>query len=153
LNSKCDDSETHSETPSVCILLVDPFAPFRALVSSILKEQPGYQIVGEAEDGLKGIQRAEEFKPDLIVLDMDLSKLNGIEVALQIRRRSPRSMILFLTLNDDAELACEALRAGAQGYVHKLDAVSELVEATKAVLSGKRFVSRVLRGRVVCHDC
>ena len=149
MNSRCDDSAT----APVRILLVDAFAPFRALVSSILKEQPGYQIVGEAEDGLKGIQRAEEFKPDLIVLDMDLSKLNGIEVALQIRQCSPDSMILFLTLNDDVELACEALRAGARGYIHKLDAASELIQAMRTVLSGKRFVSRVLRGRVVCQDC
>lgn len=141
MNSKCDDSET----ASVRILLVDAFAGFRSLVSSILKEQPGYQIVGEAEDGLKGIQQAEEFRPDLIVLDMDLPKQNGIEVALQIRRCSPDSMILFLTLNDDAVVACEALHAGARGYVHKLDTVSELVEATKTVLAGKQFVSRMLR--------
>jgi DNA-binding NarL/FixJ family response regulator len=149
LNSKCEVSEI----ASVRILLVDGFEPFRTLVSSILKEQPGYQIVGEAADGLKAIQRAGDFKPDLVVLDMDLPKLNGIEVARQIRCCSPDSMILFLTVNNDAELACEALLAGARGYVLKFDAYTELVEAAKTVLSGKRFVSRALRGLGVCGNC
>ncbi len=149
MNSKCDDSET----PSVRILVVDDFAPFRTLVSSILTEQPGYQVVGQAKDGLEGIQRAEELKPDLIVLDMDIPTLNGIEVARQIRRCSPNSIILFLTVNDDAELACEALRAGGRGYVLKADAVAELSEAAKTVLSGKRFIGRWLRKLGVCGDC
>jgi len=149
LNSKYEISET----ASVRILLVDDFEPFRTLVSSILKEQPGYQIVGEAADGPKAIQRAMECKPDLVVLDIDLPRLSGIEVARQIRCCSPDSMILFLTLNNDAELAREALHAGARGYVLKFDAVPELVEAAKTVLSGKRFVGRALRGLGVCGDC
>jgi DNA-binding NarL/FixJ family response regulator len=149
LNSQCKVSET----APVRILLVDHCEPFRTMVSSILKEQPGYQIVGEAADGPKAIQRAMECKPDLVVLDMDLPRLSGIEVARQIRCCSPDSVILFLTLNDDAELAREALHAGARGYVHKFDAVPGLVKATKTVLSGKRFVGRALMGLRICGDC
>jgi DNA-binding NarL/FixJ family response regulator len=149
LNSKCEISET----PSVRVLLVDHSELFRAAVSSILKEQPGYQIVGEAGDGPNAIQRAMEVKPDLVVLDVDLPRLSGIEVARQIRRCFPDTMILFLTLNNDAELAREALHTGARGYVFKLDAVAELAEAANAVLSGKRFASRALRSLGICGDC
>jgi len=149
LNLECDESETASKR----ILLIDDFAPYRTFISSILQEQPGYHIVGEAADGLKGVQRAEEAKPDLVVLDMDLRELNGIEVTRQIQRCSPDSAILFLTLSDDADLAREALHAGARGYVHKLDAVSELVDAARAVLLGKRFVSRRLRKLGILGDC
>jgi DNA-binding NarL/FixJ family response regulator len=137
---------------SVRILLVDNSELFRSLVSSILKEQPGYQIVGEAADGVKAIQQAMEIRPDLVVLEMDLPRLSGTEVARQIRSCSPDSMILFLTLNNDAELAQEALHTGARGYVFKFDAVPELVEAAKAVLSGKQFVSRALRQLGISGD-
>jgi len=111
LNSKCEASEK----ASVRILLVDDFEQFRTLVSSILTKQPGYQVVGEAADGLEGVLLAKELKPDLVVLDMQLPKLNGIEVARQIRRCSPDSTILFLTGNSDPELVREALLASATG--------------------------------------
>lgn len=130
---------------TVRILLVDDFEPCRTLVSLILKDQPGYQIVGEAADGLEAVQRALELNPDLVVLDMGLPGLNGIEVARQIRNCSPGSTILFLTGNHDPEIARQALYAGARGYVHKFDVVAELAAAANAVLSGERFVSRRFR--------
>lgn len=141
LNSKCKVPER----ALVRILLVDGSEPFRLLLSSILKEQPGFQIVGEVSDGAEAIQRAMEVKPDLVVLDIDLPGLSGIEVTRQIRCCSPDSRMLFLTLNNDAELAREALRAGARGYALKFDAVPELVVAAKTVLSGKRFIGRAFR--------
>lgn len=142
-----------SETVAIRILLVDGFNPFRTLVSSILKEQPGYEIVGEVADGPEAIHRALEVKPDLVVLAIDLPRLNGVEVARQIRCCCPDSKILFLSLNNDAELVREALHAGALGYVLKCNAVPELVEAAKTVLSGKRFVGRALRGHGIRGDC
>jgi DNA-binding NarL/FixJ family response regulator len=149
LNSKCEASEK----ASVRILLVDDFEQFRTLVSSILTKQPGYQVVGEAADGLEGVLLAKELKPDLVVLDMQLPKLNGIEVARQIRRCSPDSTILFLTGNSDPELVREALLASALGYVLKFDTSTDLAEAAKTVISGKRFVSRTLRNKGVTWDC
>lgn len=141
LNSKPVDSGT----ASVRILLVDDFILFRTLVSSILTKQPGYQIVGEAADGLEAVQRARELKPDLVVLDMCLPDLNGIEVARRIRRCSPDSTILFLTGINDPGLAREAFSAGARGYILKVDVTFELVEASIEVILGKRFVSRRLK--------
>jgi DNA-binding NarL/FixJ family response regulator len=141
------------QTASVRILLVDDFEPCRNLVALILNEQPGYQVVGEAGDGLQAVQKAEEFKPDLVVLDIGLPHANGIDVARRIRRCSPDSTILFLTGNHDTEVAREALRAGARGYVHKFDLVPELLAAAKAVLSGKQFLSRRLRNRDLNENC
>jgi CheY-like chemotaxis protein len=132
---------------SVRVLLVDDFEPCRDLVSLILKQQAGYEIIAEVGNGLEAVQKAEELKPDLVVLDVGLPELNGIEVARRIVRCSPGTTILFLTGNHDTEVAREALRAGAQGYVHKFDLVVELGLAVKAVLSGKQFLSRRLRNR------
>jgi two-component system, NarL family, nitrate/nitrite response regulator NarL len=143
LNSK----HWNCKTASARILLVDDFGPFRELASLLLEKHAGYKIVAEAADGREGVQKARESQPDLVVLDMDLPLFNGIEVARQIRGCCPDSTILFLTGNDDPELVCEALRAGAQGYVLKFDTVVDLVEAAKAVLSGKQFISRRLRER------
>jgi len=131
-------------TATARILLVDDFEPFRELVSLLLQNEVGFEIVAEASDGLEGVRKARESKPDLVVLDMDLPFLNGIEVARQIRLFSPDSTILFLSGNNDSELVREALKTGAHGYVLKFDAVDDLLDAAKAVLSGKRFVSRRL---------
>jgi DNA-binding NarL/FixJ family response regulator len=136
----------------VRILLVDDFDPCRTLVSLILQDQPGYHIIGEAADGAEAVHTAEELNPDLVVLDMGLPGLDGIEVARQIRNCSPGSTILFLTGNHDPEIARQALYAGARGYVHKFDVVAELAAAAKAVLSGQRFASRRFRSLGVSRN-
>jgi len=147
-----DSKERVSGTTSVRILLVDDFSPCRELASLLLQTQDGFQIVGEARDGRDAIQKAKLIKPDLIVLDMNLPLLNGLEVARQIRDCSPASTILFLSANSDPEMVREAFHAGALGYIHKFDAVVELVEAAKAVLSGKRFISHRLRKQIEHPD-
>jgi len=131
-------------TESVRILVVDDFEPFRNFTSAALSKQPGFQIVGEAIDGLEAVQKAQELKPDLVVLDIGLPKMNGIEAARQIRTVSPDSKILFLTGNDYPQIASEAFDAGADAYVIKLDAADELMAAVEAVLLGKHYVSRGL---------
>ena len=128
------------------ILLVDDFERFRNFTSSLLRKQPGFQIVGHALDGPEAVQKAQELKPDLVVLDIGLPKLNGIEAARQIRLVSPDSKLMFLTGNNDPEVAREALGTGATGYVSKLDAAVELLNAVEAVLLGKQFVSTTLAG-------
>jgi DNA-binding NarL/FixJ family response regulator len=136
----------------VRILLVDDFERFRSFTSSLLRKQPGFQIVGDALDGPEAVQKAEELKPDLVVLDIGLPKLNGIEAARQIRLVSPDSKILFLTGNHDPEVARGALATGATGYVAKTDAAVELLIAVEAVLLGKQFVSKRLAGRGLTGD-
>jgi DNA-binding NarL/FixJ family response regulator len=98
---------------------------------------------------LEAIERAEELKPDLIVLDIGLPKLNGIEAARKIRQLSPSSKIVFLSLNKDLEVVRTALSTGALGYVLKTDARSELLPAMDAVLQGRRYLSRRLRPHMI----
>lgn len=126
---------------SVRILLVDDFAPFRILVASKLEKQPGLQVVGLAADGLEAVQQAEKLQPDLVLLDIGLPKLNGIEAARQILLVSPKSILLFLSADSSFEVAREALSTGASGYVMKADVPNELLAAVNAVLTGKQFVS------------
>jgi len=98
-------------------------------------------VVGEASDGLEAVQKAVELQPDLILLDIGLPRLNGIEAARQIRELVPESKIIFLTQESSAYAVREALSLGARGYVIKIMAASELFTAVEAVLSGETFVS------------
>jgi DNA-binding NarL/FixJ family response regulator len=97
-------------------------------------------------NGLEAVQEAEELKPDLILLDIGLPKLNGIEAARRIRQLSPSSKIIFLSLYDSLDIVQAALGTGALGYVVKTDAQRELLPAVDAVLQGKQFVSSSLKG-------
>ena len=134
---------------SVRILVADDFAPWRHFVSSlILAMRPGWHIVSEVSDGLEVVRKAEELRPDLILLDVGLPKLDGIEAARQINLIASDLKVLFLSAFDSLELVEEALNTGASGYVVKLDAGSELVAAVEEVLQGKRFLSRRFRGSI-----
>ena len=126
--------------------MVDDFEAFRRLPCSILETMPELQVICQASDGLEAVQRAEELQPDLIVLDIGLPTLNGIEAARQIRRFSPESKIIFLTLESSTDVVQEGLNLGARGYVLKTRAALDLVAAVEAVLDGRRFVSAGLSG-------
>jgi two-component system, NarL family, nitrate/nitrite response regulator NarL len=131
---------------TVRILLVDDFEPWRSLVTSLLQKNPEWQIICQVPDGLEAVEKAEEFQPDLIVLDIGLPKLNGIEAAPSIRKVAPESKILFASENRSSEVVAAALSAGGHGYLLKSDGASELLVAVEAVLQGKRFVSSTFRG-------
>ena len=125
----------------VRILLVDDFQPFLRFISSTLQERPDWQVIGTASDGLEAVQKAEELQPDLILLDIGLPKLNGIEAARRIGKRAPQSKILFLSQETSTDVVREALRLGGRGYVLKARAQQDLLAAVEAVLQGKQFVS------------
>ena len=131
---------------TIRILIADDYADWRSQVRSLLQAQPEWQVIAEALDGSEAIQKAEELKPDLVVLDIGLPKLNGIEAARRIRQLSPSSKIIFLSQNNDPDVVRAALGTGAQGYVCKTDARRELVLAVDVVLRGKQFVSSSLEG-------
>jgi DNA-binding NarL/FixJ family response regulator len=126
------------------VLIVDDYERWRHYFSATVRKKRGLQVIGEVSDGLEAVQQAKELQPDLILLDIGLPTLNGIEAARRIREVSPASKILFVSENRSADIAEEALSTGASGYVVKSDAASELLAAVKAVLGGKRFVSTSL---------
>ena len=128
--------------------MVEDSEEFRKFICSTLGERPELQIVGEDTDGLQALQRADELQPDLILLDIRLPSLNGIEVARQILKLLPKSKILFVSQESSADLVRESLGTGAHGYVVKTDAGSELLIAVSTVLRGDQFVSRRFAG----HD-
>jgi DNA-binding NarL/FixJ family response regulator len=132
--------------PSIKVLVVDDFEPFRRLLYSTLEKRAGFQVIDQASDGLEAVQKAEELQPDLILLDIGLPKLNGIEAAKRIRKVAPHSIILFLSQESSSDMVRETLRLGAMGYVHKSRTQSDLLPALEAVLAGKRFVSSDLVG-------
>jgi DNA-binding NarL/FixJ family response regulator len=141
-----EQAAPHMGSPSIRVLVVEDFEPWLRFISSELQKLSNLQAIGEVSDGEEAVQRAQELQPDLILLDIGLPTINGIEAARRIREVSPASKILFVSETRSPEIAEEALKTGAGGYVLKSDAASELLPAIKAVLQGKRFVSASLAG-------
>lgn len=133
---------------AIRVLVVEDSEPFRKFICSTLGERPELQIVGEVSDGLEAVHKAKELQPGLIVLDIGLPSLNGIEAARQIRKLSPESKILFISQESSADMVQEALGTGAHGYIVKIDARSELLTAVDDVFRGEYFVGRRFSG----HD-
>jgi len=132
-------------TPSR-IMVVDDFRDWRRKVRSILEQEQELRVVGEASDGAEAVQKAGELKPDLIVLDIGLPTLDGIQAALRIAEISPSSKILFLSQENDEGTVQAAFATGARGYVHKMCAVTELLSAIATLLQGRRFISSRISG-------
>ena len=123
--------------------MVDDYEPWRRVISRTLQKQSELQIICEVSDGLEAVQKGEELKPDLILLDIGLPSLDGIEAARRLRRLSPKSKILFVSQWSSADLVQEAVDAGAQGYVAKVDVVSKLLTVLNAVLRGEEQQERL----------
>lgn len=128
-------------TSATRILVVDDFAPWRRYVSLKLSLRPEWNVVGEASDGQEALEKAQALQPDLVLLDVGLPVTSGIEAAQRIRKLSPKSKILFVSQNHSLDIAKEALRTGARGYVLKSDATTELLPAVEAVVMGYGFLS------------
>ena len=131
---------------SVRVLVVEDHEPFRRFVCSTLEKRPELQVIGEVSDGLEAVHKAEELRPDLILLDIGLPTLSGIEAARRIRKLSPKSKILFVSQESSDDVAQEGFSLGAMGYVVKAHAAGELLAALEAVRQGRRFVSSGLSG-------
>lgn len=131
---------------SISVLLVDDFGAFRAAVCALLTKKPELQIVAETSDGIEAVQKSWQLQPDVILLDIGLPKLNGIEAARRIREVAPQSKIIFVTQETSADIMKEAIGLGAMGYVVKRKVESELLKAIDQVLEGKQFIGSGLTG-------
>jgi DNA-binding NarL/FixJ family response regulator len=127
------------------ILLVEDFEPWRCFVHSMLQNEPELRIIAYASDGIAGVQKAEELKPDLILLDIGLPDLNGIAAARIICKVAPKSKILFMSQDFCAEVVKEAMTIGV-GFIFKSDAFQELVPGIRAAYLDRRFLSSTFLG-------
>ena len=132
--------------PNTGILVVEDFELLRRLIFHKLKNELHLNNILGATDGEEGARLAEELKPDLVILDVGLPKLNGLQVAERIRKSTPKSTILFVSQESSEEVVEEAFRVGGAGYVLKTDMEMELAAAIGKVLHGEKYLSRSLSG-------
>ena len=127
--------------PLIRVMIVEDFPAFRIFVRAKLEQRSEFQVICELSDGQEAVHKARELRPHLILLDIGLPTLNGIEAARRILCLVPESKIIFLSQETTPDIVQEAMRLGASGYVFKTHAEGDLLLAIGAVLSGKRFVS------------
>lgn len=128
------------------ILVVDDHEVVRRGLCGLLEAQTGWQICGEAANGREAVEKAERLKPDIVVLDISMPKLNGLEAARRIRKVAPKIGVLILTMHDSQQVVRDVLDAGAMGYVLKSDAGRDLVAAVDALCQHRTFfTSKVAR--------
>jgi DNA-binding NarL/FixJ family response regulator len=131
------------------VLIVDDHAFIRRGVQTILHRFPEWEFCGEAENGKEAIRMAGELKPEVIIMDISMPGLNGIEATRAIRKNQPAMKIVLLTLHDSSELLRIAFRAGARGYLLKTDAEQELVKALTVVVGEGAYISPKIDSEVV----
>ncbi len=132
---------------TIRILIVDDHPVVRQGLKTLLEGQAGWEVVGEASDGLEALDKADSLQPDVMVLDITMPRLNGLEACRLLRGRTTRPEILIVTQHDSPQMMREALDAGARGYVVKSNAARDLLEAVKAV-SQHRVFTALTRGIV-----
>jgi DNA-binding NarL/FixJ family response regulator len=125
----------------ISVLVVEDFVPFRQFICKTLAKWPNLQVICEVSDGLEAVQKAEQLKPDLILLDIGLPTLDGIEVARRIRKLVPESKIIFVSQESSADVVQEGFCLEALGYVLKSRAGTDLLAAVEAALESRHFVS------------
>jgi two-component system, NarL family, response regulator NreC len=133
---------------TVTILLVDDHPMIRQGLRNLLSAIAAFQVIGEASDGLEALRQIEQKKPDVLVLDMMMPNLNGLEVLVQIRKLSPRTRTIVFSMQSAQVYVTEALNSGATGYILKDTGPGEIVEAIHAVMGGSSYISGQLSGRL-----
>jgi two-component system, NarL family, response regulator NreC len=131
------------------IVLVEDHTLFREGLKALLSLEPDFEIVGEAEDGLKAIQCVQRFKPDIVLLDLTMPRLNGMEAIREMKKISPKTKVVVLTAHSSQEFVAATLRGGASGYVLKDADHAELLLAMRSVLKDKRYLSPDVSGGVI----
>jgi DNA-binding NarL/FixJ family response regulator len=136
---------------SVRILVVDDHPIVRHGLRTLLGGRPEWEIIDEAEDGIEAVEKADRLKPDVVVLDVSMPGMDGLEACRRIRKSVPKSEVLIVTQHDSPQMMREALSAGARGYIVKSDAARDLLAALEAVSQHKPFIAQN-RGQVGDSD-
>ena len=121
------------------ILLADDHEVVRRGLRALLDGQPGWQVVGEACDGRQAIEKTQQLNPDVVVLDITMPQLSGLEAAKRILADAPRTKLVFFTMHSSEQMVYEALNAGAHGYVLKSDAANDLIHAVESTQQQRKF--------------
>ena len=130
-----------SDGPKISILLVEDHQVVREGIRSLLTGEPDFEVVGEAADGAQAVTMAEERNPQVVVMDISLRGMDGIEATKRVLKARPATHVIILTMHDDAATVDRALRAGARGYVLKGSGIHSLVAAIRSVSRGEAFLS------------
>jgi two-component system response regulator NreC len=128
--------------PSIRILLADDHAIVRDGVRALLEKQSDMTVVGEAADGRETVQLAEEHSPDVVVMDIAMPNMNGIEATRRIVASSPRTAVVILSMHQDESYVLRSLKAGAKGYLLKDSLRSDVIEAVRSVAQGRSFLTK-----------
>jgi DNA-binding NarL/FixJ family response regulator len=131
------------------IVLADDHHVVRQGLRVLLEGQPDFQLVGEAGDGLEAVQLTERLKPDVLIIDLMMPSLNGLEATRQLGQRSPHTRVVILSMHANEAYVLEALRNGAAGYVLKDSSAADLVNAVREVVAGRRYLSSPLSERAI----
>ncbi len=134
---------------STRIVLTDDHALMRQSLRAILERQPDLQVVAEAEDGLVALQRVQELVPDIVIMDVVMPRLHGLEATRQIVASHPTVKVIALSIHADPRFVKGMLHAGAVGYLLKGHAFAELVSAIRTVLTGQRYISPNISGMAI----
>jgi len=136
-------------SPKYRIVIAEDHTILREGLKSLLSSSPEFETVGEAEDGREAIRCVEKLKPDLILTDLSMPRMTGMDAIREIKRRSPETKVLVLTVHKTEEYILATLKAGADGYLLKESTQAELMMAVKHVLGGKRYISPGISDKVL----
>lgn len=134
---------------SVRILVVDDHTIVRQGLKALLEAQPGFQVIGEADNGREAVKKAQELSPDVVIMDIAMPILNGLEATRQIKRVLPDTKVIALTMYNDEEYVFQILKSGASGYLIKETAAIELINAIRSIKMGNPFFSPAISRKIM----
>jgi DNA-binding NarL/FixJ family response regulator len=144
-----DNPNSGVETDAIRVLIADDAPLFRRGLHVVLSSEPGIVVIAEAENGEEAIAKAADFAPDVVLMDVRMPKVNGIEAARAIRDSSPATKIIMLTVSDTDDDLYEAIKAGANSYLLKEVSVEEVPEAIRAVVQGQSLISPSMASKLL----